>query len=125
MNSERDGGLTLESVQVGRVRSHGTPGASHHLDRPWSSAFVKEPVRGPIERFPVHPCVRKDRGDGGLPARKKVQEKIQCAHRLLEEFEGQRGANSLTLANTCARPVFGSARVSGFQTRAASLESAP
>ena len=83
-------------------------------------AEAAEPIRGPIERFPVHPCVRKDRGDGGLPVRKKVQEKIQCAHRLLEEFEGQPGANSLTLANTCARPVFGNARVSGFQTRAAS-----
>lgn len=38
----------LTSIQVGRPRWHGTPGAADPMDRPWSSGFFKEPVAGPV-----------------------------------------------------------------------------
>lgn len=36
------------SVQVGRPRWHGTPGATGPFDRPFSTGFWKEPVAGPV-----------------------------------------------------------------------------
>lgn len=38
----------LASVQVGKPRWHGTPGAADPFDKPWSSGFFKEPVVGPV-----------------------------------------------------------------------------
>lgn len=38
----------VESVQVGRPRWQGTPGAADPFDRPFSTGFWKEPVRGPV-----------------------------------------------------------------------------
>ncbi|HYH65571.1 MAG TPA: MOSC domain-containing protein [Urbifossiella sp.] len=38
----------VESVQVGRPRWHGTPGATDPFDRPFATGFWKEPVRGPV-----------------------------------------------------------------------------
>jgi MOSC domain-containing protein YiiM len=40
--------MRLESVQVGSVRTYGTPGAANPLDRPWTSAIRKDPVAGPV-----------------------------------------------------------------------------
>jgi MOSC domain-containing protein YiiM len=39
---------TLASIQVGRVRHLGTPGAANPNDRPWTTGFFKEPVAGPV-----------------------------------------------------------------------------
>ncbi len=38
----------IASIQVGRPRERGTEGAADPMDRPWFSAFVKDPVTGPI-----------------------------------------------------------------------------
>ena len=38
----------IESVQVGRPRWHGTPGATDPLDRPFATGFWKELVAGPV-----------------------------------------------------------------------------
>ncbi|MGQ0701720.1 MAG: MOSC domain-containing protein [Gemmatimonadales bacterium] len=40
--------MRLESVQVGHVRTYGTPGATNPLERPWTSAIRKEPVQGSV-----------------------------------------------------------------------------
>ena len=40
--------MRLESVQVGAVRTYGTPGAQSPLERPWTSAIRKEPVSGQV-----------------------------------------------------------------------------
>ncbi len=40
--------MRIESVQIGQVRSFGTPGADDPLERPWTSAIQKEPVTGPV-----------------------------------------------------------------------------
>ena len=40
--------IRLLSVQVGVPRSHGTKGAADPMDRPWRTAFFKEPVEGPV-----------------------------------------------------------------------------
>lgn len=37
----------LVSVHVGRIRTHGTPGATDPLERQWSTAYFKDPVEGP------------------------------------------------------------------------------
>lgn len=37
----------LLSVHVGRIRSHGTHGASDPLERAWTTAYYKDPVEGP------------------------------------------------------------------------------
>src|SRR5687767_4079385 len=44
---------TVRSVQVGRARKHGTPGAADPLQRPWRSAFFKEPVDGAVDVGPL------------------------------------------------------------------------
>jgi len=36
------------SLQVGRVRTLGTPGATDRLERPWKSAYIKPPVLVPL-----------------------------------------------------------------------------
>lgn len=38
----------LLSIQVGLPRTHGTEGAADPHDRPWTTAFYKEPVPGPV-----------------------------------------------------------------------------
>jgi MOSC domain-containing protein YiiM len=38
----------LVSVQVGRPRTHGRPDATDPLEREWTSAYVKDPVTGPV-----------------------------------------------------------------------------
>ncbi|MGH7560590.1 MAG: MOSC domain-containing protein [Gemmatimonadales bacterium] len=38
--------MRIESVQIGQVRTFGTPGAENPLERPWTSAIRKEPVAG-------------------------------------------------------------------------------
>jgi MOSC domain-containing protein YiiM len=38
----------VESVQVGRPRWHGTPGAADPFDRPFATGFWKDPVAGPV-----------------------------------------------------------------------------
>lgn len=38
----------VESVQVGRPRWHGTPGATDPFDRPFATGFWKDPVAGPV-----------------------------------------------------------------------------
>ncbi len=38
----------VHSVQTGRIRDHGDPNATDPLRRPWRSAYVKEPVVGPV-----------------------------------------------------------------------------
>ena len=38
----------IASVQVGRPRHLGTPGAADRHDRPWTTGFFKEPVAGPV-----------------------------------------------------------------------------
>lgn len=38
----------LESIQVGLPRTHGSPGAADAMDRPWQTAFFKQPVAGPV-----------------------------------------------------------------------------
>lgn len=40
--------MKLESVQVGHVRTFGSPGAANPLERPWTSAIRKDPVSGPV-----------------------------------------------------------------------------
>ncbi len=40
--------MRLESVQVGHVRTYGSPGAQNPLERPWTSAIRKESVSGPV-----------------------------------------------------------------------------
>jgi len=40
--------MRLDSVQVGKVRSYGMPGAQNPLERPWTSAIRKEPVTGQV-----------------------------------------------------------------------------
>ena len=39
-------GPRIRSIQVGTPKAHGRPGASNPMDRPWTSAIVKEPVEG-------------------------------------------------------------------------------
>ena len=41
------------SVQVGRPRALGTPGAADPFDRPWTTGFFKEPVGGPVAVGPL------------------------------------------------------------------------
>ena len=36
--------MRLESVQIGKTMTFGTPGAANPLERPWTSAIRKEPV---------------------------------------------------------------------------------
>ena len=43
----------VQSVQVGLPRFHGVPGAADPLDRPWATAFFKDPVAGPVEVTPT------------------------------------------------------------------------
>ena len=38
----------LVSLQVGQPREHGTPGAARAIERPWTTAFFKELVDGPV-----------------------------------------------------------------------------
>ena len=38
----------LVSIQVALPREHGTPDAERAIDRPWTTAFFKEPVDGPV-----------------------------------------------------------------------------
>ena len=38
----------IESIQVGRPRWHGNPGATDPFDRPFSTGFWKDPVAGPV-----------------------------------------------------------------------------
>ena len=40
--------MKILSIQVALPREHGTPGAERAMDRPWTTAFFKEPVRGPV-----------------------------------------------------------------------------
>jgi MOSC domain-containing protein YiiM len=40
--------MLLTSIQIGQTRSYGTPGAANPLERPWTSAILKEPVRGQL-----------------------------------------------------------------------------
>jgi MOSC domain-containing protein YiiM len=40
--------IQLLSLQVGQPRTLGTDGAADPLDRPWTSATLKEPVAGPV-----------------------------------------------------------------------------
>ena len=42
------GATRVVSVQVGRPRWHGTPGATDPFDRPFATGFWKEPVAGPV-----------------------------------------------------------------------------
>jgi MOSC domain-containing protein YiiM len=42
------GGVRLESVQVGRPRTAGSPGATDPFERPWTSAIWKDPVHRPV-----------------------------------------------------------------------------
>ena len=44
---------TVRSVQVGRAQKLGTPGAADPLQRPWRSAFFKEPVDGAVDVGPL------------------------------------------------------------------------
>src|SRR5687768_12706975 len=39
---------TLVSIQVGQPQTHGREGAADPFDRPWTSAFFKTPVAGPV-----------------------------------------------------------------------------
>jgi len=41
-------GLLLVSIQAALPREHGTPGAAKVMERPWTTAFFKEPVAGPV-----------------------------------------------------------------------------
>ena len=41
------------SIQVGKAKSHGNAGAVNPLERPWRSAFFKEPVSGPVAVGPL------------------------------------------------------------------------
>ena len=41
-------GTVLVSIQVGKPRWHGTPGASDPMQRPYSTGYFKEPVAGPV-----------------------------------------------------------------------------
>lgn len=50
---------TVLSIQVGAPREHGSAGAPDPMDRPWTTAFFKEPVMGP-----VHVGVMGLEGDG-------------------------------------------------------------
>jgi len=38
----------LVSIQAALPREHGTPGAAKAMERPWTTAFFKEPVAGPV-----------------------------------------------------------------------------
>lgn len=38
----------LVSIQVALPAEHGTPGAARAIERPWTTAFFKEPVAGPV-----------------------------------------------------------------------------
>jgi MOSC domain-containing protein YiiM len=38
----------VESIQVGRPRWHGSPGATDPFDRPFATGFWKDPVAGPV-----------------------------------------------------------------------------
>ena len=38
----------LLSIQVALPAEHGTPGAAKAMERPWTTAFFKEPVAGPV-----------------------------------------------------------------------------
>lgn len=38
----------LLSIQIGRVTQYGEPGAAEVHDRPWTTAFFKTPVSGPV-----------------------------------------------------------------------------
>lgn len=40
--------MQLESIQVGHLRTAGTPDAADPFDRPWTSGVWKEPVVGPL-----------------------------------------------------------------------------
>ena len=40
--------MRLDSLQVGRPRTYGTPGADDPLERQWTSAIRKDPVEGPV-----------------------------------------------------------------------------
>lgn len=40
--------MRIDSVQIGQVRTFGTPGAEDPLERPWTSAIQKESVTGPV-----------------------------------------------------------------------------
>jgi hypothetical protein len=40
--------IELVSIQVALPREHGVPGAERATDRPWTTAFLKEPVAGPV-----------------------------------------------------------------------------
>ncbi|MEK6688718.1 MAG: MOSC domain-containing protein [Gemmatimonadota bacterium] len=40
--------MVLESIQVGHLRTAGTPDAADPFDRPWTSGIWKEPVVGPV-----------------------------------------------------------------------------
>ncbi len=43
----------VTSVQVGLPRFHGVPGSADPFDKPWATAFFKEPVAGPVEVTPA------------------------------------------------------------------------
>ena len=40
--------MRIESVQIGQVRTFGTPDAEDPMDRLWTSAIRKEPAEGPV-----------------------------------------------------------------------------
>jgi MOSC domain-containing protein YiiM len=40
--------MRIDSVQIGQVRTFGTPDAEDSMDRVWTSAIRKEPVEGPV-----------------------------------------------------------------------------
>ena len=40
--------VRLASIQVGLPRTYGVAGAADPMDRPWTTAFFKEPVDGPV-----------------------------------------------------------------------------
>jgi MOSC domain-containing protein YiiM len=42
------GSVILSSIQVALPREHGQAGAERAMDRPWTTAFFKEPVSGPV-----------------------------------------------------------------------------
>ncbi|MGB7159115.1 MAG: MOSC domain-containing protein, partial [Tepidisphaeraceae bacterium] len=44
----------LVSIQVGLPQARGVEGAADPMDRPWTSGFVKEPVRGPVRVGATH-----------------------------------------------------------------------
>ena len=40
--------MKIASIQVALPRTYGTEGAANPMERPWTSAFAKEPVAGPV-----------------------------------------------------------------------------